>query len=173
MLGNEIITLGKVWLEALPSFTYAVHLIHTGRKVCGSRWPRSLQHIQTALDLRNTSGNDIHDTSLQVESTWHRVQGNPCPLFCIPGRFLSGRFLSNLQDLHLRCWTFCWQFWTFWNILWTFQYAAGFRGPGILIKRSTIVDLSVRRVAQRSRYLIKHPNKILKNIQKSLPRFHI
>ena len=27
--------------------------------------------------------------------------------------------------------------------LWTFQYAAGFRGPGILIKRSTIVDLSV------------------------------
>ena len=27
--------------------------------------------------------------------------------------------------------------------LWTFQYAAGFRGPGILIKRSTIVDFSV------------------------------
>ena len=27
--------------------------------------------------------------------------------------------------------------------LWTFQYAARFRGPGILIKSSTIVDLSV------------------------------
>ena len=27
--------------------------------------------------------------------------------------------------------------------MWTFQYAAGFRGLGILIKRSTIVDLSV------------------------------
>ena len=27
--------------------------------------------------------------------------------------------------------------------LWTFQYAAGFRGPGILIRRSTVVDLSV------------------------------
>ena len=28
--------------------------------------------------------------------------------------------------------------------LWTFQYAAGFRGPGILIKRATIVDLLPR-----------------------------
>ena len=38
------------------------------------------------------------------------------------------------------------------------QFAGGFRGPGVLIKRSThIVDLSVRRVTQRSRYLTKHP----------------
>ena len=44
--------------------------------------------------------------------------------------------------------------------LWTFQYAARFRGPCILIKRPTIVDLSVRRVAQRSRYLAKHPKKV-------------
>ena len=51
---------------------------------------------------------------------------------------------------------------------WTFQYVAGFRGPGILIKRSTVVDLSVRRVAQRSRYLTKHPQKVVKNIQKSI-----
>ena len=41
-------------------------------------------------------------------------------------------------------------------------YASGFRGPGVLIKRSTIVDLSVRRVVQRSRYLTKHPPKIKK-----------
>ena len=51
---------------------------------------------------------------------------------------------------------------------WTFQYAAGFRGPGILIKRSTFVDLSVHRMAQRSRYLTKHPQKGLKNIQKPI-----
>ena len=42
--------------------------------------------------------------------------------------------------------------------LWTFQYAARFRGPGILIRRSTIVDLAVCHVAHR--YLTKHPKKV-------------
>ena len=44
--------------------------------------------------------------------------------------------------------------------LWTFQYAAGVRGAGVLIKRSTIVALSVRPVAQRSRYLTIHKKKV-------------
>ena len=45
--------------------------------------------------------------------------------------------------------------------LWTFHYAAGFRGPGILIKRSTIVDLSVRRLEVQ----------ISQNIQKRLKKY--
>ena len=56
----------------------------------------------------------------------------------------AGIFLSNFQagafeilDLFLK------QISDLLKKLWTFQYAAGFRGPGILIKRSTIVDLSV------------------------------
>ena len=79
----------------------------------------------------------------------------------------TGIFLSNLQGG-------IWDFGLFWQILdllkkkWTFQYAAGFRGPGILIKRSTMLDLSVHHVAQRSRYLAKDPKKGLKNIQKSI-----
>ena len=55
------------------------------------------------------------------------------------------------------------RFWTFFKTifgpfkkLWTFQYAAGFRGPGILIKRSTIVgSFCICSVAERSRYLTK------------------
>ena len=38
---------------------------------------------------------------------------------------------------------FCKQIFDLLKGLWTFQYAAGFRGPGILIKRSRIVDLCV------------------------------
>ena len=57
----------------------------------------------------------------------------------------TGIFLSNFQgggafeilDIFLK------QISDLLKKLWTFQYAAGFRGPGILIKRSTIVDLSV------------------------------
>ena len=57
----------------------------------------------------------------------------------LPGIFLSnfqggggafeilGLFLKQISDLLKK--------------LWTFQYAAGFRGPGILIKRSTFVDV--------------------------------
>ena len=48
----------------------------------------------------------------------HRIPFAPCT---------SEIFLSNFQGRHLG----------------TFQYAVGFRGPGILIKRFTIVDLSV------------------------------
>ena len=48
--------------------------------------------------------------------------------------------------------------------LWTFQFAACRvqRSRYILIKRSTIVDLFVHRVAQRPRYLTKHPKKVEK-----------
>ena len=43
----------------------------------------------------------------------------------------------------MRFWTFLKQISDLLKKLWTFQYAAGFRGPGILFKRSTFVDLSV------------------------------
>ena len=86
-----------------------------------------------------------------------------CQNFHFLGLPYPGRFFFNLG--HLRFWTFFDKFWTFWKKLWTFQYAAGFRGPGILIKRFTIADLSVRRMAQRSH---KPSKKGLKNIQKSI-----
>ena len=60
----------------------------------------------------------------------------------------------------------------FWQILdllkklWTFQYAAGFRGPGILIKRSTIVDLSVYAVWLRGPDITQNIQKRFKNITK-------
>ena len=50
--------------------------------------------------------------------------------------------------------------------LWTFQYAAGFRGPGILIKRSTIVDLSVYVAWLRGPDISQNIQKILKKYPK-------
>ena len=46
--------------------------------------------------------------------------------------------------------------------MWTFQYAAGFRGPGILIKRSTIVDLSVYAAWLRGPDISQNIHKIFK-----------
>ena len=56
---------------------------------------------------------------------------------------LSGIFLSNFQGGRISDFgPFLTNFGPFERIV-AFQYAAGFRGPGILIKRSTlIVDLS-------------------------------
>ena len=54
----------------------------------------------------------------------------------------QGYFYQISKRGHLRFWTFFGKFWTFKKIV-DLQYAAGFRGPGILIKRSTIADLSV------------------------------
>ena len=50
--------------------------------------------------------------------------------------------------------------------LWTFQYAAGFRGPGILIKRSTTVDLSVYAAWLRGPDISQNIQKILKKYPK-------
>ena len=81
----------------------------------------------------------------------------------------SGIFLSNFQggggDL---------RFWTFFDKFWTFHYAAGFRGPGILIKRSTIVDLSVYAAWLRGPDISQHIQKRITKYPKSrLPSFHI
>ena len=56
----------------------------------------------------------------------------------------SGIFLSNFQGRAFKILDFFLkQILDLLKKWWTFQYAARFRGPGILIKRSTIVDLSV------------------------------
>ena len=69
---------------------------------------------------------------------------------------------------------FFYQFWTFWKKLWTFQYAAGLRDPGILIKRSTIVDLSVYAAWLRGPDISQNIQKRIKKYPKSrLPSFHI
>ena len=47
-------------------------------------------------------------------------------------------------------------------------YVAGFRGPGILIKRSAIVDLSVTPRGSEVQISHKTSKKYLKNIQKSI-----
>ena len=75
---------------------------------------------------------------------------------------------------HLRFWTFFGHILDLLKRLWTFQYAAGLRGPCILIKRPKIVDLSVPHVSQRSGYLTKHPKKvkkISKNSAFDIPNF--
>ena len=61
-------------------------------------------------------------------------------------------FLKQISDL--------------WKKLWTFQYAAGFRGPGILIKRSTIVDLSVYAAWLRGPDISQNIQKIFKKYPK-------
>ena len=50
--------------------------------------------------------------------------------------------------------------------LWTFQYAAGFRGPGILIKRFAIVDLSVYAAWLRGPDISQNIQQILKKYPK-------
>ena len=79
----------------------------------------------------------------------------------------SGIFLSNFQggafeilDLFLK------QISDLLKKLWTFQYAAGFRGPGILIKRSTIVDLSVYAAWLRGPDISQNIHKIFKKYPK-------
>ena len=81
--------------------------------------------------------------------------------------YISGIFLSNFQggafeilDLFLK------QISDFLKKLWTFQYAAGFRGPGILIKRSTIVDLSVYAAWLRGPDISQNIQKIFKKYPK-------
>ena len=78
----------------------------------------------------------------------------------------TGIFLSNFQGRgggggHLR-------FWTLFDKFWTFQYAEGFRGPGILIKRSTIVDLSVYAAWLSGPDISQNIKKRFKNIKKSI-----
>ena len=84
-----------------------------------------------------------------------------------PCRQVSGIFLSNFQagafeilDLFFK------QILDLLKRLWTFQYAAGFRGPGILIKRSTIVDLSVYAAWLRGPDISQNIQKILKKYPK-------
>ena len=68
---------------------------------------------------------------------------------------------------HLRFWTFFLkQISDLLKRLWTFQYAAGFRGPGILIKRSTIVDLSVYAAWLRGPDISQNIQKIFKKYPK-------
>ena len=58
--------------------------------------------------------------------------------------------------------------------LWTFQYAAGFRGPSILIKRSIIVDLSVYAAWLRGPDISQNIQKRYKKISKYiLQSFHL
>ena len=86
----------------------------------------------------------------------------------------QGYFYQISKGGHLRFWTFFDKFWTFWKKLWTFHYAAGFRGPGILIKRSTIVDLSVYAAWLRGPDISQNIQKRIKKYPKSrLPSFHI
>ena len=82
-------------------------------------------------------------------------------------RHCAGIFLSNFQggafeilDLFLK------QISDLLKKLWTFQYAAGFRGPGFLIKRSTIVDLSVYAAWLRGPDISQNIQKILKKYPK-------
>ena len=79
----------------------------------------------------------------------------------------AGIFLSNFQagafeilDLFLK------QISDLLKKLWTFQYAAGFRGPGILIKRSTIVDLSVYAAWLRGPDISQNIQKVFKKYPK-------
>ena len=65
-----------------------------------------------------------------------------CPVRAARIRY-QGYFYQMSKGGHLRFGPFLKQISDLLKKLWTFQYAAGFRGPGILIKRSTIVDLSV------------------------------
>ena len=78
-----------------------------------------------------------------------------------------GIFLSNFQGGGI------WDFGPFFKQisdllkkLWTFQYAAGFRGPGILIKRSTIVGLSVYAAWLRGPDISQNIQKIFKKYPK-------
>ena len=80
---------------------------------------------------------------------------------------VSGIFLSNFQagafeilDLFFK------QISDLLEKLWTFQYAPGFRGPGLLIKRSTIVDLSVYAAWLRGPDISQNIQEIFKKYQK-------
>ena len=83
---------------------------------------------------------------------------------CIHTYIHQGYFYQISKRGHLRFWTFFGKFWTFKKIV-DLQYAAGFRGPGILIKRSTIADLSVYAAWLRGPD-ISHPKKGLKKYSK-------
>ena len=68
---------------------------------------------------------------------------------------------------HLRFWTFLKkQILDLLKKLWTFQYAAGFRGACILVKRSTIVDLSVYAAWLRGPDISQNINNYLKEYPK-------
>ena len=71
-------------------------------------------------------------TEVQAHYNWLDFVYEPDP----------GIFLWNLQGRGGGAFEILDLFWQIMELLtiWTFQYAAGFRGPGILIKRSTIVD---------------------------------
>ena len=100
----------------------------------------------------------------------HQVKGAlssvPChayiPITCrdIFIKFPRGGGGFEILDLFLN------KFRTFRKKLWTFQYAAGFRGPGILIKRSTIVDLSLYAAWLWGPDISQNIQKIFKNYPK-------
>ena len=96
-------------------------------------------------------------------SHWQRTGG-----FQFYQGLQAGIFLSNFQGGHLRFWTFSKKLISdLLKKLWTFQYAAGFRGPGILIKRSTlIVDLSVYAAWPRGPDISQNIQKIFKKYPK-------
>ena len=80
---------------------------------------------------------------------------------------IQGYFYQISNGGHLRFWTFKKkQISDLLKKLWTFQYAAGFRGPGILIKRSTIVDLSVYAAWLRGPDISQNIQQILKKYPK-------
>ena len=86
------------------------------------------------------------------------------PFGCPP---VSGIFLSNFQGGAFEILDFFFkQISGLLKKLWTFQYAAWFRGPGILIKRSTIVDLSVYAAWLRGPDISQNIQKIFKKYPK-------
>ena len=86
-----------------------------------------------------------------------------CMYVCM---YVQGYFYQISKGGHLRFWTFFKQISDLLKKLWTFQYAAGFRGPGILIKRSTIVDLSVYAAWLRGPDISQNIQKIFKKYPK-------
>ena len=79
---------------------------------------------------------------------------------------MQGYFYQISKRGHMRFWTFFKQISDLLKKLWTFQYAAGFRGPGILIKRPTIVDLSVYTAWLRGPDISQNIQKIFKKYPK-------
>ena len=159
--------LGFFFQAAPPAYCVCVHVFVVG--------PRPARPITVTLSRA------LVGPSYKKNTPWLKISLKLTVKFLKPLELLSpcstwkgftGIFLSNFQggafeilDLFLK------QISDLLTKLWTFQYAAGFRGPGILIKRSTIVDLSgpffktnfgpfekivdlsVCRRVQRSRYL--------------------